>query len=70
MVIVHWDGAKLPDELKDLPPGRYALSPVDSAPPLTDEEEAGLIDALRAAREGGLLTQAEVRTRIEKAWRR
>lgn len=44
--IIDWDGSRVPLELRDLPPGRYAVEPVDDAVPLTPEEEAGIQRAL------------------------
>ncbi len=40
--IIHWDGSRVPDELRDLPPGSYAIASIDEPDPLTDEEEAGI----------------------------
>lgn len=40
--IIHWDGSRLPDELRDLPPGSYAIASLDEVDDLTDEEEAGI----------------------------
>jgi len=46
--IVDWDGEHLPSGLRELPPGRYRIEPIDEAPALTPEEEAGLEEALAA----------------------
>ncbi|MFQ5895810.1 MAG: hypothetical protein ACE5JJ_08370, partial [Nitrospinota bacterium] len=43
---INWDGTHLPTELKKLPPGRYAIEPLDRAEPLTEEEEGGILAAL------------------------
>lgn len=51
--IITWDGHRIPDELRDLPPGRYAIASIDEPPPLTDAEDAGIraaLDALDAGR--------------------
>jgi hypothetical protein len=51
--IITWDGNRLPDELRDLPPGRYAITAIDEPPQLTDAEEAGIraaLDSLDAGR--------------------
>jgi hypothetical protein len=40
--IIHWDGSRVPDELRDLPPGSYAIASIDEPHPLTDDEEAGI----------------------------
>ena len=51
--IIHWDGSRLPDELRDLPPGSYTIASIDEPDHLTDEEEAGIrkgLDELDAGR--------------------
>jgi hypothetical protein len=48
-VVVEWNGRDVPEELRELPAGRYVLAPVDEAVALSDEEEAGLIAALHSA---------------------
>jgi hypothetical protein len=53
-VVVEWDGTALPADLRallptglrDLPPGRYVMEPVVDDDELTDEEEAGIMEAL------------------------
>jgi len=44
--VIDWDGSHLPEALRELPPGRYAVEPIDDLPPLTPEEDAGLLAAL------------------------
>jgi hypothetical protein len=44
--VIDWDGTCIPDALRDLPPGRYAIAPVDAPIALTDEEETGISRAL------------------------
>jgi hypothetical protein len=59
--VINWNGRDLPEEirkmlpegLRDLPPGRYVVEPVDQTPELTPEEEDGLIQALREDDAGG-----------------
>ncbi len=41
--VINWDGTRIPDELRDLPPGRYAVSAIDAPAALTEAEEAGII---------------------------
>jgi hypothetical protein len=48
-VVVEWNGQDLPEQLRELPAGRYVLAAVDEAIALSDEEEAGLIAALKSA---------------------
>ena len=51
-LIVNWNGVDLPEELKALKKGRYVLVPIDEPPELTEEQEAGLEDAMASIREG------------------
>jgi hypothetical protein len=44
--VIEWDGSRVPEELRKLPPGRYAIESIDEVPPLTEAEEAGLLAAL------------------------
>jgi len=51
--VITWNGTRIPDELRDLPPGRYVIASIDEPPPLTDAEDAGIraaLDALDAGR--------------------
>ncbi len=64
-VVVEWNGQDLPEELRELPAGRYILAPVDEAIALSDEEEAGLIAALKSA-ETRVVTHDEVMGRARK----
>ncbi len=50
--VVNWDGVELPEELRDLPKGRYVLVAVDEAPELTAKQEAGLTTALASIEAG------------------
>ena len=40
--VIDWDGTRLPDELRGLPPGRYLLAPLDEQDELTPEEDAAV----------------------------
>jgi hypothetical protein len=44
--IIHWDGSRVPDELRDLPPGSYAIASIGEPEPLTGEQDAGIREAL------------------------
>jgi hypothetical protein len=44
--VIDWDGRHLPEELRDLPPGRYIVEPIDELQALTREQEAGILAAL------------------------
>lgn len=58
--IITWDGSRLPDELRELPPGRYALAAVDEPPSLSETEDAGIRAALDSLDAGHGMTLAEV----------
>ena len=44
--VIKWDGSHVPEELRSLPPGRYAIESVDQVGTLTEEEEAGILAGL------------------------
>ena len=52
MAIMSWNGDDLPDELRDLPAGRYVVTPVDEVGELFAAEDAGLQRALSSLRAG------------------
>jgi len=58
-VIVNWNGVDVPAELKALKKGRYVLVPIDEPPELTEEQEAGLEDAVASIRAGEGLSLEE-----------
>ncbi|MGH7894362.1 MAG: hypothetical protein ACREQL_06815 [Candidatus Binatia bacterium] len=68
--IVRWNGADLPEELRQLPAGRYIVEPVDNVPPLTPEEDAGIQLALDTLEPGGGVDDADVQRRIIAPLRR
>jgi hypothetical protein len=45
-VVIEWDGSEVPRELRELPPGRYLLEPLDELLLLTPEEDAGIQEAI------------------------
>lgn len=59
--VVDWNGRDVPEGLRSLPPGRYVVQQLDAAPPLTDEEEEGLREAMRSLDAGEGRTLDEVR---------
>ena len=73
-IVLNWNGEDLPDEvrqrmpvaLRGLPPGRYVLEPVDEAPVLTDEEEAGIHAAIESIRQGKGVSMEVARARIDR----
>ena len=64
-VVVEWNGRDVPEELRELPAGRYVLARVDEAVALSPEEEAGLIAALKSA-ETRVVPHEEVMDRARK----
>ena len=68
--VVKWNGRDLPDELRELPPGRYVVESIDSAPALTAEQEDGLLAALAEADAGQGVDIEEARLRIDAALER
>ena len=68
--VVDWNGRDIPEELRSLPPGRYVLERVDSTPPLTPEEEAGLEAAIQSIRRGSGIDAARVRSVIDDVLKR
>ena len=64
-IILHWNGVDLPEELKGLEKGRYVLLPMDEAPDLTEEQEAGLEAALASVRSGKGVSLEEVRAKLK-----
>ncbi len=72
-VIVHWNGVDVPEELKALEKGHYMLVPIDEPRELTEEEEAGIEQAVASieAGEGIPLDEAEraaLHAAIAQAW--
>ena len=63
-IIIEWDGHGVPEQMKELPQGRYVLVPADALP-LTEEEDAGLRAALDSAEAGRVKSADEVRRRLE-----
>jgi hypothetical protein len=49
--VITWNGRQLPPELHELPPGQYALEPVDDQAP-TEEQDAGLEQGLASLDRG------------------
>lgn len=50
--VIEWDGTEVPRALRQLPPGRYVVTPVDDLEELTEEEDAGIRLALDEAEAG------------------
>jgi hypothetical protein len=67
---VTWNGKDVPAEFRELPTGRYVVQPVDEAPVLTPEEEAGIEAALESYRQGHVVHAKRARQIIDAALRR
>jgi predicted transcriptional regulator len=63
--IIDWDGHAVPEQLKQLPKGRYIIVPAESEP-LTDEEDTGLRAGLDSAEAGQVKPAEEVRRRLDE----
>jgi hypothetical protein len=50
----------LPEALRKLPAGRYAIEPVDQASSLSEAEEAGILEALKELVQGKVLRSLTV----------
>ena len=37
--VIDWDGSHIPEALRELPPGRYAVEPVDDQGVSPDEDD-------------------------------
>ena len=64
--MIEWDGKHVPEELRQLPPGRYLIGPAYEIwdDELTPEEEAGLQHALDQAEAGQVRPLDEVMREI------
>jgi len=63
--VFHWNGKDTPEELRDLPAGRYVVQSLDDVVQLTREEEEGLQEALASLRAGKGRTLDDVRATID-----
>jgi hypothetical protein len=66
--VLKWNGKDLPDELRNLPKGRYVIESLDAE--LTPEEEQGLEEALAALDRGEGADLDEVRADLDALIRR
>jgi methionine salvage enolase-phosphatase E1 len=63
-VVLDWNGVDVPDELRELPKGRYVVVALDDAPELDAAQEAGLEAALAAVRDGRGVPLEDARDRV------
>jgi hypothetical protein len=64
MTVIHWNGHDVPPELRALPAGTYAIQETAEELALSAEEDAGLVEALRALQSGKGIAHDDLRTRI------
>ena len=66
--IVSWNGKDVPEELREMPAGRYLVEAVEeAAPPLSSDEEAGIEAALESYRQGRVVDADRAREIINAA---
>jgi hypothetical protein len=65
-VVVHWNGEDLPDQLRELPAGRYLIASLDEMDELSPEEDVGLNAALASVREGRTVSHEDVMASARK----
>lgn len=68
--VIHWNGKDLPEELRELPAGRYFVEAVDEVLELTEEEEEGIRRALASLYAGQRRTLVQVRQTIDALLRK
>ena len=64
--VIRWDGKSIPEELKKLPPGSYAIESIEQVPSLTDEEERGISSALQELDAGKGIPLSDVVNEIRR----
>ena len=70
VTIIHWNGRDLPEDLRALPAGDYAVQATNDLLTLSPEEEDGLIAALAELHRGEGVAHEEVRERVLRHVRR
>lgn len=68
--VLTWNGKDLPDELRELPAGRYVVEAVEEVPALTEEEDRGLRQALGSLQAGKGRSVEQVRQRVDALLRK
>jgi len=62
--IMDWNGNEIPDALKNLPPGRYVIEPLEDVFELTPEQEDGILQAMDEVEAGRGVPFEEVLQRL------
>jgi hypothetical protein len=68
--VLKWNGKDLPDELRNLPEGRYVIESLDAMPTLTPAQEQGLEEALKELDRGEGSDLEDVRADLDAIIRR
>jgi hypothetical protein len=68
--VLKWNGKDVPDELRNLPSGRYVIESLDAVPALTPEEEKGLEEAIAELDRGEGVDLDAVRSDLDAIVRR
>lgn len=76
MTVIEWDGTRLPDALRELlpdhlrnlPPGQYAIEPVEADPDLTPDERAGILEAIAELDRGDGIPLDEVKRPLRQRY--
>ena len=68
--IIDWDGTNFPEDMRELPPGRFIVQYVEEIDELTEEEEAGILHALAQVEAGDVFGIEDVMRDIRSRTRR
>jgi predicted transcriptional regulator len=64
--VIEWDGTHLPSELRELPPGRYVVAPLDGEIELSEEEDAAVRLGLDQAEAGQVVPYEQVMRKLRE----
>jgi hypothetical protein len=64
--LIDRDGTHLPNELRELPPGRYVVAPVDGEIELSEEEDAAVRHGLDQAEAGQVVSYEQVMRKLRE----
>ena len=68
--VFKWNGKDVPEELRNLPEGRYVIESLDALPALTEDQEQGLEEAIAALDRGEGADVDAVRAELDAIIRR
>lgn len=69
MTIIHWNGRDLPEQLRTLPAGDYAVQGAGELLQLSADEEEGLRAAMQSLDAGNGVAHEELRARVLRHFR-